>query len=62
MLERLTATMVSDPWLWLLCAAVAGWMLVGWSLRRWRVYQGRRKKRDFAEREARRWAGHRRDR
>lgn len=61
MLERLVDAIERDPWVWLLCAVGAGWMLLSWGRSRWRAYQGRRRRREFDAREERRWQGHRRD-
>lgn len=61
MLERLQTWTSEETVLWLFFGAVALWMLLRWGRLRWRQHQAARRRRAFDAREARRWAGHRRE-
>lgn len=51
----------SDMGLWLLCAAFAIWIAIGWSRRWWQRFQSKRRRKAFDSREMRNWQGHRRE-
>lgn len=56
------AWLVANPLLAWASLAVALWLLIGWGRGQLAAWRARRRRRQFDQRELRRWEGHRRER